>query len=92
MHHHIVLPVSLAHATLAQKKLAVARRLIADGGKITLLTVLEDVPGYVSEFVDLKPANHLSQKIKGKLDELAGDAPDLATEVISGKAGVRVPE
>lgn len=90
MHKHVLIPVALDHEKVVPAKLAVARRLLADGGRITLLTVLEDVPGFVAEFVDMKPANHLTQRIKAKLDEVAGGAEDITTEVVTGKAGVRI--
>ena len=90
MHSHILIPVALDHEDVVYKKIEVGRRLLADGGKITLLTVLEDVPGYVSEFVDLKPENHLTTRVKGKLDAVANGADDIATEVVTGKPGVKI--
>lgn len=92
MHHHILIPVALDHEEFVSRKIDIARHLLADGGRISLLTVLEDVPGYVTEFVDLKPANHLTQKIKSKLDAVAGGADNIATHVVTGKAGVRIAE
>ena len=90
MHRHILIPVALDHENVAARKIAVARTLLAEGGRITLLTVLEDVPGFVAEFVDLKPENNLTQRVKARLAEVAGDAPDIGTEVARGKAGVRI--
>ena len=92
MAEHILIPVALDHETLVPRKLEVARRLLADGGRITLLTVLEDVPGFVAEFVDMKPANHLTQRIRTKLDEVADGAPDVDSAVVTGKAGVRIAQ
>lgn len=90
MHKHILIPVALDHEDLVPRKIELARHLLEPGGKITLLTVLEDVPGFVAEFVDMKPANHLTQRIKEKLDAAAGGADDIVTEVTKGKAGVRI--
>lgn len=90
MHNHILIPVALDHENIAASKIAVARRLLSEGGRITLLTVLENVPGFVAEFVDMKPENHLTTKIKEKLDAVAGGAPDLETVVVTGKAGVQI--
>ncbi|MEM6460451.1 MAG: universal stress protein [Pseudomonadota bacterium] len=90
MHHHILIPVALDHEDLVPRKIELARHLLEEGGKISLLTVLEHVPGYVAEFVDLKPPNHLSQQIKSKLDEVAGGAEDITTDVVTGKAGVQI--
>lgn len=90
MHRNILIPVALDHEDVAQSKIEVARRLLAEGGRITLLTVLEDVPGFVAEFVDMKPANHLTQRIKAKLEEVADGASDIKTAVVTGKAGVQI--
>lgn len=92
MHKKILIPVSLDHENVAAAKIEVARHLLAEGGRITLLTVLEAVPGFVSEFVDIKPENHLTTKIKAKLDEVAGGAADIDTVVTTGKAGVQIAE
>ncbi|KIC43397.1 universal stress protein [Ruegeria sp. ANG-R] len=92
MPNHILIPVALDHESLARQKLEVARRLLDDGGRITLLTVLEEIPGFVAEFVTVKEANHLTESVKSKLREIAADEKDIAIDVISGKAGVRIPE
>lgn len=91
MPKHILIPVALDQEDLVPRKLALARALLEPGGRITLLTVLEDVPGFVAEFVDLKPENHLTRRIKEKLDAVAGGASDIATDVVKGKAGVQIP-
>lgn len=91
MPKHILIPVALDQEDLVPRKLALARTLLEPGGRITLLTVLEDVPGFVAEFVDLKPENHLTRRIKDKLDAVAGGVGDIATDVVKGKAGVQIP-
>ena len=90
MSNHILIPVALDHEKVAEKKIAVARRLLDPGGRITLLTVLESVPGFVAEFSDMKPDNHLTTKIREKLKDVAGSAGDIAVEVTTGKAGVEI--
>ncbi len=87
---HILIPVALDHEGLVGKKLDLSRRLLADGGRITLLTVLESIPGYVAEFIDQKPEHHLTDRIRQKLREAAGDDPAIACEVVTGKAGVEI--
>ena len=87
MAQHILIPVALDHESVVPRKIDVARKLLGEGGKITLLTVLEDVPGFVAEFVDLKPSNHLSVKVKERLDQVAAGEAD-----VTGKAGVKISE
>lgn len=90
MHKKILIPVALDHESMVAGKVAVGRRLLADGGKITFLTVLENIPGYVAEFVDLKPENHLVAKIRAKLEEVAAGASDIDIDVVTGKAGITI--
>jgi len=54
MHKSILIPVALDHERLVDAKLATARSLLAPAGTITLLTVLEEIPGFTAEFVTVK--------------------------------------
>ncbi len=90
MYKHILIPVALDHETLIARKLDIARHLLADDGQITLLTVLENIPGFVSEFVDLKIDNHLTKKIEDKLRNAVGNDGKTACEVVQGKPGVEI--
>lgn len=92
MYNHILITVALDHESLVPSKLALARRLLAEGGKITVLTVLEAIPGYAAEFVTVKSENHLSQIVDGKLREVIGDQSDVSTAVTTGKPGVAIVE
>ena len=51
MYQHVLIPVALDHEGIVDSKIAAARRLLAENGKITLLTVLENIPGFVAELV-----------------------------------------
>jgi universal stress protein F len=62
MYSSILIPVALDHETLVAQKLIRAREMLAPGGKITLLTVLEQVSGFVAEFVTVKSENHLTSQ------------------------------
>ncbi|MEX0282823.1 MAG: universal stress protein, partial [Arenibacterium sp.] len=83
MYKHILIPVALDHEGVVANKIAAGRRLLAEDGRMTLLTVLEDIPGFVAEFVESKPENHLTARIKDELDRLASGADDISTEVIT---------
>lgn len=90
MNSHILIPVALDHEPIVPAKIALARRLLEPGGKITLLTVLESIPGFVSEFVTVASENHLTTKIREKLAQVAGDEGDISVEVTAGKPGVEI--
>jgi len=88
----ILIPVAIDHEPLVAQKLAQARRMLDPGGTITLLTVLESIPGFTQEFVTVQPENHLTAKIMGKLEAVVGGAADVACRVETGKPGVRITE
>ncbi len=90
MYSNILIPVALDHEALIPAKLELARRLLNAGGQITLLTVLEGIPGYVSEFVTIKSDNHLTAAVRQKLTAATGGADDIASDIVTGKAGVEV--
>jgi nucleotide-binding universal stress UspA family protein len=92
MYSSILIPVALDHETLVGRKLDVARSMLAEGGKITLLTVLENIPAFVAEFVTVRAENHLSEQVLAKLKAVAGDAPDIECAVATGKPGVQIVE
>lgn len=92
MHKHILIPVALDHEPTVGAKLEIARRNLAEGGKITLLTVLEDVPGFVAEFVDMKPAVNLTEKVRARLRQVAGDDPAIDCQAIRGRSGMAITE
>lgn len=92
MYDHILIPVALDHEGLVGRKIALAKHLLKDGGKITLLTVVENVPGFVAEFVTVKSENHLTQAIRAKLDAVAEGHDTIETAVVSGKAGVQIAQ
>ena len=90
MHKKILIPVALDHAPLVARKIEAARHMLAPGGQITLLTVLEQIGGFVAEFVTVKPENHLSARVLERLREAADGAEDIDCKVISGKPGVQI--
>ena len=88
----ILIPIAIDHEALVARKLELARRLLDPGGRITLLTVLEAVPSFASEFVTVKMENHLSKKVRANLDALADGDPAFTCVVTTGKAGVKIVE
>lgn len=90
MYSNILIPVALDHETLIAPKLARARQMLTPGGTITLLTVLEQVSGFVAEFVTVKSENHLTTAVLDRLESVAPGATDVQSKVITGKPGVEI--
>ena len=55
-----------------------------------MLTVLENVPGFVSEFVTIKSENHISAMVRERLEAVIAGAQDMACDVVTGKPGVQI--
>ena len=92
MYKSILIPVAIDHEELVAEKITTARKLLAADGKITLLTVLEQIPGFTAEFVTVKSENHLTNKIMGTLKSIAGEATDINCQLETGKPGLRITE
>lgn len=90
MHKFILVPVALDHESLISAKIATARSILEDGGRIMLLTVLEDVPAVTQEFMTIKQADHLTARMHERLLELTEGADDMEVMVTTGKPGVRI--
>lgn len=92
MYRHVLIPVALDHESVLPRKLEIAQRLQQPGGRITVMTVLEDVPAFVSEFIDVKPPRNLSERVRQRLQEAAGNLPNVQAVVIKGRAGLAIAE
>ena len=90
MFKKVLIPVALDHEKLIAPKLAKARELVSEGGTISLLTVLERVPGFVTEFVTVKSENHLTEAIMKRLQAVAAGDPAIDCHVAVGKAGLEI--
>ena len=92
MFKNILIPVALDHQADLDKTIAIARVLQRDGGKITVVGVVEDIPGYVAEYVTVRPSTKIQQAIRGRL-QMAVDGQDgIDVEVVTGKPGVAIAE
>lgn len=90
MNKHILIPVAIDHEAIVPRKIELARKLLEPGGKITLITVLERVSGFVAEFVTVKSENHLSDRIRERLEKAAGGAEEIEVAVATGKPGLEI--
>ena len=92
MYKKILIPVAIDHDTDIQRTIAVARRLQEKDAKITLVAVVEDLPPYVAEYATVKPAEHIQEDLKQRLQEIARGEDNLEIAVLSGKPGVAIPD
>jgi len=88
MYNHILVPVDFDHEAMVAKAKEVAQRLLSDGGKITVLHVRENVPGYVATSIpaEILAANEADYKQK-LADLTAGFGPVANAMLLHGNAG-----
>lgn len=84
MYKNILVPIAADHDPNTEAALNVARALAAEGAKITALTVIEAMPGYV---VSQIPEGQLEKTVHAVMDGLKEDmagADDVDVVVIEG--------
>ncbi|MDJ1006625.1 MAG: universal stress protein [Paracoccaceae bacterium] len=90
MYQHVLLAVAPDETVPLAKGLEVARCLAAPGGRITALTVIEEVPGYVAvELPEGLIASSHERTIARFRERLSG-ADDVEPVVTSGHAGAEI--
>ncbi|WP_435139061.1 universal stress protein [Pseudopelagicola sp. nBUS_19] len=87
MYNHILLPVSFDDDKNAEKAIAVARRLADTNCKVTLLHVMEHVPGYVINYIPEGFQEEAQKAIVSSLQQMGADIPGAIGMVIEGQAG-----
>ncbi|MBK1636354.1 universal stress protein [Rhodovulum adriaticum] len=86
MYKNILVPVAADHDPHLPEVLAIARRLRAEGGTITALTVAESAPPYVAQYL---PEDQDARTRTTIHEELAADLAaesDIEIKVVSGHA------
>jgi universal stress protein F len=86
MYSNILVPLAFddGHDSKTEAALAVATRLAEDGARVTLLHVMEQVPGYVVNYL---PADYTAQArkaVEAELDGLAKGVPGGVGMVVTG--------
>ncbi|MEM7074907.1 MAG: universal stress protein [Pseudomonadota bacterium] len=80
MHKHILVPIAPGHIADHSKSLEMARRLLAEGGKITVLSVLEELPSYISSYFPADQVEkNLSEMKEVMKSEIEKDDTDVQT-------------
>ncbi len=77
MYKHILVPIAFDHERDVSEALAIARALSEEGGKITALHVMDEVPAYVAQYLP-----------EGRLEENMAELQKRLTEELEGKDGV----
>jgi universal stress protein F len=71
MYKHILVPIDVHHGDVGEHILRVARFLVGDTGRISILTVLEPVPSYVANYIPEGQLDKSREEARQKLEALA---------------------
>ncbi len=92
MYKNILVPVALDHEHDTSISLNIARRLLADGGMITALHVIEGIPQFAAVYL---PEDYKDKQQSAALEHLKselGEAQDVSCDVVTGHAGRTIHE
>ena len=85
MYNNILVPIAADHDPNTDRAIGIARALAADGAKITALTVMELMPGYI---VNQLPEGH---KAKARAELEAGLKEGVGVRLLPQHPGVAGP-
>ena len=87
MYKNILVPVALDHGHGTSTAMKVAQELRDEGGKITLLSVVEAIPGYVASYLPEGQMDKNRAEVETSLKADAGGVKGVNTKVIVGHPG-----
>lgn len=89
MYDNILVPVAFDEGSDEKiaKAVAVARRLAAQNARITLIHVMEQVPGYAINYMPADYSAQARKAIEGELHDLAAEIPGGVGLVVEGHSG-----
>ncbi|MCO8145712.1 universal stress protein [Rhodovulum tesquicola] len=90
MYNNILVPVAVDHGPQLDDVIALARKLRAEGGSITVLTVAEAIPPYVAQYLAADQEAQTREAIRADLAGDLQDAPDVEIRVVTGHAGITI--
>jgi nucleotide-binding universal stress UspA family protein len=87
MYRRILVPIAFDHDRDSDSAVEVARALLAEGGTITALHVMEDLPGYIAQLIPEGQREQQRDDIAAHLREAIGEAWNTDVAVIVGHSG-----
>ena len=92
MYNKILVPVALDHKADIGRAMKVAEKLLSKDGEITMMTVIETIPLYVSQQLPVAIIEDNMKEAKAQLDAEAAGAKHVKTAVIKGHAATTILE
>lgn len=86
MYKNILVPMALDHG-VGENSVAIARRLLSEGGKITALHVYEAPEGSVGAYLDDSVVQSAFDRAKARLEERVAAMPGVSSMIVKGHSG-----
>ena len=87
MYKNILVPIALEHERDTGAAMDIAHRILAEGGKLTALHVMESLPSYVSQYLTAEQLDLRKKETTTALKAEIGGVRDVRPVVISGHSG-----
>lgn len=87
MYRNILVPVAFDEDHDPSRALSLAQKLADPDGKITLLHVMDEVPGYAISYLPRDFRADAREAVKADMNARIADIPGAQAEVIEGHAG-----
>ncbi|MFT7595153.1 MAG: universal stress protein F [Paracoccaceae bacterium] len=87
MYHNILVPIAFDAERDVSAPLKLAKLLATQGAKITLLHVVEHIPGYAISYMPVDYLIEVRAAIQSELDDMAATVPGGVGVVIEGHSG-----
>lgn len=92
MYSNILVPIAFDEDRNTEAALRVAEALRSEGGLITAIHVIEEMPNYVTTYIDEAQMHRARQEIAAALATKLGDHEGIATRVVTGHSGRTILE
>ena len=87
MYRNVLIPVAPDHPEVFPKAHQAARQLAQDGAKVTVITVIESVPGFAKLYLPEGHAEEARHSVLEILKSQTDAADDVDVQVVSGHSG-----
>ena len=87
MYDHILVPVSFDDDRNAPQSIEIAGKLVSEGGRISLLHVMEQVPSYALNYIPDGFNDEARLAIRASMQEMAGNLANVDAVVVEGHSG-----
>lgn len=86
MYANVLVPLAPDHGAVASDSMKAARALLSEGGKITVLTVIEAIPSYVAQYLPQDQQDRNRAETESLLAAEFAGQDDVSVKVVIGHA------